>query len=298
MSGRTDLEGLYSALEESSRLLDVPCSRERVLPILTAYRDVIPDASIAFRVATGARHAGELDCRFLSLPKDFDPYAVALGADLTVKTEHPVGSLLADIGQRCAVGRHGVDFGLVGGFKKTWVFFPPDNMQTLAALIAIPSMPSSVAANVDYFNGHGLEDRISVIGIDYQYRTINVYFGAPPAESLAARNVLAMHGDAGLPRPSEQMLMLATKAYGIYFTLSWDSAKIERISFPVRTADPATLSLDLDPRIEKFLHSAPVGAADHVVFYPAMSASGEYYKVHSYYQWRAQMYERYPKRGR
>ncbi|MBO0880919.1 MAG: hypothetical protein J2P17_11370, partial [Mycobacterium sp.] len=93
MSGTAELEGLYSALAESARLVDVACSRDKVWPILTAY-DVVRQDIIAFRVATDARHEGEFDFRF-SQPADVDPYALALAEGLTTKTDHPVGTLLA-----------------------------------------------------------------------------------------------------------------------------------------------------------------------------------------------------------
>src|SRR5215468_8574359 len=87
---------LYSAIEESAQLLEVACSRDKVWPVLTAYKDVLAQAVIAFRVSTGARHVGELDWRF-TVPKGVDPYAIALSNGLTTETDHPVGALLSDI---------------------------------------------------------------------------------------------------------------------------------------------------------------------------------------------------------
>ncbi len=52
MSGTAELESLYSVMEETAGLLDITPSRERVWPVLTAYASFIPQAVIAFRVAT------------------------------------------------------------------------------------------------------------------------------------------------------------------------------------------------------------------------------------------------------
>ena len=52
--------------------MDIPCSRETVWPILTAYGDTLAQAVVAFRVATGERNAGDFDCRFTMLPKGLD----------------------------------------------------------------------------------------------------------------------------------------------------------------------------------------------------------------------------------
>ena len=281
MSGTTELAGLYSVIEESARLLDVACSRDKVWPILTAYGDALPPSrdALMFRVATGARHAGELDCRITMLPKDVDPYILALSNGLTAKTDRPVGTLLSDIQGRCPIDSYGIDFGVVGGFTKIWSFFPAYDKQGLSRLVDLPSMPRSLAENVSFFARHGLGDKASLIGIDYQHRTVNVYFTGLPAVCREPRTVLSMLREIELPDPSEQMLKLGQKAFAIYVTLNWDSSKIERICFAVTTPDPMALPVRLDPRIEQFVRSVPHGV-DHTFVYGAVSSTdGEYYKL-------------------
>lgn len=78
MFGTTEPAGLYSVTEESARLLDVACSRDKVWPVLTAYEDVIPQSAIAFRAEASTRRAGDFSCRFTMIPQDVDPYALAL----------------------------------------------------------------------------------------------------------------------------------------------------------------------------------------------------------------------------
>jgi hypothetical protein len=292
MSGTAELARLYSAIEESARPVDATCSRDKVWPILTAYGDVVTEGVIAFRVATGARGAGELDCRFTILSKDVDPYVVALSNGLTTETDHPVGALLSDLSERFPIDSHAIDFGVVDGFKKIWAFFPPDDLQSLSRLADTPAMPRSLAGNLDFFAGHGLADNTSLIGIDYQSRTANLYFGEIPAECFEPKTIRSMHRETGLPEPSEEMLRLGERAFGIYFTLSWDSPRIERITFAVMTPDPTALPARLEPKIEQFARSAPYtyDAADRKFVYAVASTSGgEYYKLQSYYQWRPQL---------
>jgi len=297
MSENADLASLYSAIEESARLLDVACSPEKVWPILTAYGDAIGHAVVAFRVATGSRHKGELDCRFTTQP-DVDPYALALSNGFTAETDHPVGALLSDLDRRCPVDSYGIDFGVVGGFKKIWAFFPPDDLQGLSTLAELPSMPRGLAENVGFFARHGLDDRANLVGIDYHHRTVNVYVGEPPAESLTPQAVMSMLRDIGMPAPSDQMLKLSQQAFGVYATLSWDSAQIERLTFAVMTPDPTTLPVRLEPKIEKFVKSAPYAidtteVTDRKFVYAVSSApDGEYYKLQSYYQWRPRILDR------
>jgi len=280
------LRELYSAIEESARLLDVPCSRHKVLPVLTAYGDALAQAVIAFRVTTSARHAGELDCRF-TIPPHVDPYAVAASNGFTTKTDHPVGALLSDIRERCPINCYGIDFGVVGGFKKIWPFFPPGNLQGLSKLAGIPSMPRSLSENVGFFARHGLGDQASLIGIDYEHKTVNVYFGEQPAECFEPKTIRSMLRENEQPDPSEQMLELSQKAFGIYVTLNWNSPRIERLCFAVMTPDPIALPVRLDRKIERFVrHVQRSGAGQRFVYAVTSSPDGEYYKLQSYYQWR------------
>lgn len=288
MTETAEAEAVYSAIEEAARLVDVPCSREKVLPFLTAYGDALPQSVIAFRVATGERRAGELDCRFTMLPRDADPHDTAVAHGLAVKTDHPVDALLADIRARFPVDCYGIDFGVVGGFKKSWSFFPPDDMQHMAQLAELPSAPESLKANLDFFARHGLDDKGSLIGIDHKNRTMNVYFGEVPAECFETKNILSILHELDMPDPSERMMRLGEVAFGIYTTLSWDSPKVERITFAVMTPDPTALPVSLEPRIEQFVKSAPtkVGADDRKFVYAVtVGPDGEYNKLQSYYQW-------------
>jgi hypothetical protein len=290
MSGTAEPAELYTAIEESARLLGITCSREKVWHILTTYKDALDgQAVIAFRVATGARHAGELDFRF-TVPTGVDPYALALANGLTTKTDHPAGALLSDIRERCPIDCYGIDFGVVGGFKKIWPFFPPDDLQGLARLGSVPAMPRSLAGNAGFFARRGLDYKVSLLGIDYQHRTVNVYFGELPAECLEPVNIAAMLREAGLPAPSGQMVKLGQQAFGIYATVSWDSPKIERITFAVVTPDPKALPIRLDPKIERFVSNVPYASVNRKFVYAVSSApDGEYYKLQSYYQWRPQI---------
>ncbi|CCK32327.1 hypothetical protein BN159_7948 [Streptomyces davaonensis JCM 4913] len=288
MSGTVDVSvaGFYSAIEKSAGLLDVTASREAVWPILTAFEDALPHAVIAFRVATNARHEGDFDARF-TLPKEIDPYEVAVSKGLMAKTDHPIGSLLADLQQLCPIDSYGIDFGVTSGFKKIWVYFPAGEHETLERLTGLASMPRSLAQNLEFFTRHGLADKVDVIGIDYRSRTMNAYLRAP-AECYERESVLTMHRELGLPSPSEQMFAFCEKAFGIYTTHNWDSPEIERISYGVKTENPMAYFARLGTKIEHFVQSVPYGVNDPKMVYAAVTSTGEeYYKLQSYYRWRS-----------
>jgi hypothetical protein len=289
MSGTPEVKQLYSAIEESARQLDVAFSPDKVWPILTAYGDAFGhDATmVAFRVATSMRHAGELDCRFMVHPKERQPYAVALSSGITPATDHPVGTLLTDIQDRCPVDGYGIDFGVVGGFKKTYCFFTPDTLQKVSTLADMPSMPRSLAENADFFARHGMADKVNVIGIDYGHRTVNVYLGAP-AECYEPKTIRSILRELGMAEPSEQMLKLGEKSFGLYITLSWESSKIERICYAVTATDLASLPIPVEPEIAQFAKSIPYGAAERKFVYGiALTPEGEYHKLEAHLKWQA-----------
>ncbi|MCP3755807.1 aromatic prenyltransferase [Streptomyces sp. TBY4] len=279
------VQSLYAAIEEAAGLLDVECVRDEILPILDMYGDALAQAVVAFRLGTGQKHEGELDCRFTT-PLEVDPYALAVERGLTPRTDHPVGSLLSDIRDNCPVDSYGIDFGVVGGFKKIWLVFPRNDLQAVAKLAGIPSMPPSLGKSIEFFDRYGMGDTAGLLGIDYRHRTVNVYFGEPPTGGFAPDAVRSMLREVDQAEPSEQMLELGRQAFGIYVTLSWDSPKVERICFAVATGDPASLPVQLDPKVERFVqHVLAADPATRFVYAVASQPDGEYYKLQSYYRW-------------
>lgn len=288
MSGAAEVERVYSAMEESARLLDIACSRDKIWPILTAYNEVLAEAVIVFSMASG-RHATELDFS-ISVPSGHgDPYDIALSNGLTAETDHPVGAFLSDNQKWCPVGMYAIDGEVTSGFKKTYAFFPTNDLQGLAKLVDIPSMPYGVAENANLFARYGL-DKVQMTSADYKARTVNLYFGNLSAEFLEPEAVLSMLREMGLQEPGELGLEFAKRSFAVYPTLSWDSSKIERMCFAVITTDPTILPTRAEPEItqfSKFANNAPYAYAGErrtLVYGLTLSPSEEYYKLGSYYQ--------------
>jgi 6-linalyl-2-O,3-dimethylflaviolin/7-geranyloxy-5-hydroxy-2-methoxy-3-methylnaphthalene-1,4-dione synthase len=287
MSGNSEAEEICSAVMETARLLGIAPSRDQVWQILSAYGDAFRHAMpLAFRSATDVQHLGDLDCRFVTHPKNQNPYPLALAKGLTPKTSHPVGALLADIEERFPVDGYGVDFGVVSGFTKVYAGFTPDDLQKLSKLAEIPAAPRSLSDHFDFFVRHGLDDKLAFLAIDYLHRTLNVYFNDVPSACLEEEGIRLMLREIGLPEPSERMLGLGSQAFGLYTTLSWDSPGIERFCFGVTTTDLSSLRVPVDPQLEKFAQIAPHGGAGRKFVYGvAATADGEYYKLETHYKW-------------
>ncbi|MGX1915719.1 aromatic prenyltransferase [Streptomyces phaeochromogenes] len=279
MSGAAEVEDVYSAIEESAQLLNVPCSRDKVWPILAAFEPF--EGGIIFSASAGERYAGDLDLTVQVPRRIGDPYAHALSNGLVTKTDHPVGALLSDIQERCSVNEYLIDFGVVGGFSKIYVHFPRD-VQGVSKLADIPSMPGAVAENADFFARHGLDD-VAMIAIDYQHRTMNLYFPMPTG--LEQKAIVSMLRDLGLPEPEEQLLESARKTFRVYFTLGWDSSKIERVSF-ARSLDLPVIRDRVEPEIERFVTGTPYTYPGErfSISIVKWSPDGEWFNVGSYYQ--------------
>lgn len=291
MTETGELEALYSDIEKAAGLLGLACPRDTVWPILTAYADAFPaEPQVAFRVAT---HAAALDCR-VALREGVDPYALAVAKGLTPETDHPCGALLADLRERFAIDYFGIDFGVDEGFTKTWTFFPLTGLQKVSRLADVPSMPDSLTEYSGFYARHGLDDKVSLIGIDYPSKTMNVYFLGAPAESREPDAVRAMLREFGLPEPSEKLLKVAQQATGFYTTLSWDSSKVSRVTFAVIITDLGALPgrMEVGPQIEKLALNAPytyAPAARKGIYAVTAAGRGEYYKLQAWYQLPSQM---------
>jgi hypothetical protein len=259
MSGATQPGQLYSAIEESARLAGAAFSRDKVWPILAAYGDLITDGRIVFSVKTGERHAGELEYTVQVSPGADNPYAHALSNGLVAGTGQPIGALLSDIQARFPVNEYLIDCGVVSGFQKVYTIFR--GLQAMSKLASIPSIPPALVENADFFTRYGMHDT-AIIGIDYRHGTMNVYFEVPAAISgnLEPKTIVSMLREGGFPEPNDRILEYACGSQKIYATLSWDSSKIQRLSFAPpahRGLDLSTLPVRLEPDNEQFMRGAP-----------------------------------------
>ena len=287
VNGSGVVERVYSAMEESAGLLDITCAGERVRPVLAAFGEVLEDAVIVFSMAAG-RRAVELDFSISVPPGYGDPYAAAVSRGLIGATDHPCGALGADIAGRCPVGMFAIDGEVGEGFKKTYTFFPPGELQPVGKLADVPSMPPAVAENAGLFARYGL-DRVQMTSIDYIRRTVNLYFGGLRAGCVEPEAVRSMVAEMGLPEPSVAGLEFARNSFAVYPTLSWDSARIERICFAVITTDPGIVPVRDEAeaaQFARFAENAPYAYEGKrtLVYGLTLSPGEEYYKLGSYYQ--------------
>lgn len=282
MSGATGLDDAFSAIEQSCGLLDIACSRDKVWPFLTEYGYAL-EAGVFFTTWTGG-HAGEFNYALLLPPGEPDPYARALSNGFAEKTDHPVGSLLADLQERFPASGYGAECGIADGFKEIHAFFSPEAMPGLSQLADIPSMPNSLSGNAGLLAKHGVDGNVvGLIAINYRQRAVNVYFGGLRLEQ---EKILSLLQELGMPEPSAPELELMQKAFAVYPTFSWDSPEIKRITFAVPAQDPIALPVQIDPQVERFAESAPYAYDGKriLVYGFTFTPEEQFYQLQSYWK--------------
>lgn len=288
MTSTTEVDRVFSAMEEAAGLVGVTCAGDRIRPILTGHQDLLGEAVVVFSMTASGRRSGGLDLS-MTVPSDHvDPYTFALSHGLIEPTDHPVGSVISDMQERFPIGMYGIDIDVSGGFKKAYAAFPADDMRDLSKLVDLPSMPRSVADNAELFARYGL-DKIQGVSVDYKRNQLNLYCDRVVTDGLDPEFVQSMLREMGLKEAGEQGLEFAKRSFAIYPTISWDSSKIERICFAVITTDPATTPTTSEPEVtqlRQYATKAPYAYSDRraLVYGLAFSADDEYYKLGSYYQ--------------
>lgn len=250
MSAQADIETVHSAIEEAAGLLNLTCSPGTVRPILEAFGPF--EGGVIFSASAGEGHAGDLDLT-IQVPRAIDdPYTHALTHGFVPHTDHPVSTLLSDLKEHVSVDEYLIDFGVIAGFNKIYVHFPRD-LQGVAQLAALPSMPRALADNAELFARHGL-DNVAMLSIDYHKRTINPFFTF--SNGLEAKTISSLLHELGVVEPDEELVESSSKIFRAYPTLGWESSKIDRISF-ARSLDLPTIRPRVEPEIVRFVTGTP-----------------------------------------
>lgn len=287
MPAPTAVEKLYTAIEESARLVGGRCSPEEVRPVLAAYQDTFADGGVVFSAQTGQRYAGELNYAF-TLPAGIgDPYGHALAHGFLPGTDHPSGALLTDLGAGGPVTEHFADCLARGGLRKLYAHFPRD-LRGVADLAEVPSMPPAVGENLDLFARHGMGP-VAMVGINYEHRTVSLYFQFSPEGRLAPATIGSLLRETGLPPADERMLEFASRSFRANVTLGWASPRIGRLTFApppgpgLRLAD---VPAPADAYLDEFATTAPrsYGGERINLFAVKWQPDGQFIEVCSYYQ--------------
>lgn len=249
----TTLEDLMADVQRAADIIEVPVA-DITWDIMRAYEEGFTEETVGFRITTQAER--ELNVRYQSL-KPQDPYSVAVEHGFLMPTDHPVFDLVPELIAKRPDAGYFIDLGVTHGFEKIWGFFIKPF--TIEEVCALKAMPPSVPAHMDLYKKHGL-NWLGIIAVNYPSRTTNLYWlngSFDTSPEIAAQIVV----DCGFPRPSDFDNVFNSDGLGMYMTFSWDSDRIERISF-CQGGPADVIPAHWPPLTHQFAAEVPLRAAE------------------------------------
>lgn len=274
----TDLTRLTGDIARAAELADAPFDHEKTRRILDAFEPYFSGSPVSFRTSTKARR--ELNVRYVELESLHDPYGIALAQDL-IPAGHPADEVMREIQARYPVLGYGVDFGAAYGVEKIWPFFP-HRPQPLDRVCALPCLPASVGDAAGMMAKYDLTE-VSIFGVDFRHRTVNLYFLKPPG-FFAPGRLAAMISELGFDVPNDELLQHCGTSVPIYFTFSWTSPVVERLCFAAVAPTPDAVPVHLHPIIERYVAGAPFATERRLFIYNVtMARGGNFIKIENDY---------------
>lgn len=282
---KRDLSLMIDDIEKAAKIAEVGCNRELVSKILNVYEEQFshPQVAVSFRTTTKSAEKRSLDVRYVDVWTSHDPYAMAIENSLITKAGHPVDNLFYDVKSNFPIMGYGVDFGVLSGFAKIWMRIPTHLPIPLEKFQLIPSFPVSLKNYVSLLSKYSM-DKIIMVGIDYIHKSTNIYFVKRYYGDLSHEIVTNLISELGFPVPSKELIDECAQAIFFYCTFTWDSPKIERLSFHRVAHDQSQVPVHLHPFLEKYSLNAPIlGDKRKFMYTVALSPNGNYIKLESDY---------------
>lgn len=282
---KRDLALMADDIEKAAKIAEVGCNKELVNKILKVYEEQFshPQVAVSFRTTTKSVEKRSLDVRYVDVWTSHDPYAMAIENGLIAKTGHPVDDLLYEINSNFPIMGYGVDFGALNGFAKIWMRIPTHLPVPLERLQSISSFPASLKNYIHLLSKYSM-DRIIMVGIDYVNKSTNIYFVKRYYGDLSPEIVTKLISELGFSVPSNELIEECANALFFYCTFTWDSPRIERLSFHRVAHDQSQVPVHLHPFLEKYSLNAPIlGDKRKFMYTVALSPKGNYIKLESDY---------------
>ena len=247
------LEDLMADVQRAADIIEVPVA-DITWDIMRAYEKGFTEDTVGLRITTKKRR--ELNVRYQSLAPQ-DPYSVAVEHGFLTPTDHPVYAICPELIRMRPEAGYFIDLGVTHGFEKIWGFFT--NPLTIEEVCAMETIPASVPAQMDLFKQYGL-NWCGIIAINYRARSMNLYWmdgSFDTSPEIAGQLVV----DSGFPRPSDFDNAFNSKGLGMYMTFTWDSDRIERISF-CQGGPAEAVPAHWPPLVHKYAAEVPLRASE------------------------------------
>jgi len=228
---------------------------------------------VGFRITTKEKQ--ELNVRYQTL-RPYDPYTVAIRHGFLTRNGHPVHRVIPELQALRPDAGYPIDIGVTHGLEKIWGYFV--DPFTIEQVCAMSFMPPSVRNRLDLFKRYGL-NWVSIISADYIGYSVNLYFiaGTFPNSAEIAGQLIS---ECGFEVPSQDELAMNEKCFVMYFTFTWDSDEVERLSYALAGPQEA-VPVHWHPLIKRFTDQVPVRANSRMFTFNPCYARGlpNYYKL-------------------
>jgi hypothetical protein len=275
----TDLEQLNADIAVAADLAGAPYDDAKTWKILSTFRQFFSGSPVSFRTSTKPER--DINVRYVELSVPHDPYRIAVTEGLIQPSGHPIDDVMADIQASYPILGYGLDFGAACGVEKIWPFFP-HRPQPVEAVYAMPRFPASIRNHADFLARYDLS-AVSILGIDYRHRTVNLYFLKPPGFFESGR-LKRMITELGFDVPSDELLRHCSMAVPIYLTFSWTSPVVERLCFAAVAPTPGDVPAHVHPVIDRYVDAAPFATDRRLFIYNVtMARGGNFIKIENDY---------------
>ena len=193
---------------------------------------------------------------------DRDLTALAQQHKMLPSVSCPIVDLQNQVLANCpGATRAGLDFDTSFGLAKVWTF--TGGPTPIEQLLALPAIPESVHAHLEFFHRHGLR-HVFFVASDVQHNSMNVYFGLDDScrNERWIRQLAEETGETPTDETVSQILASLAVSTGVGTTFRWDSASMGRwclygLNIPYGRDAAATHVPALPPRLQVFRETAP-----------------------------------------
>ncbi len=279
---KNQLETYLEDIIFTAKKIDAPYNSQKIKKVLNSYDFLFNDAeNSALALRTTTKEKASLSYRYVNIAAPHDPYKIALENGLLTKEQHPIYEVVPELQASGYQLGYGIDAEVNNGIEKVWVFFTEQAMP-LNDVFALSSLPTSIQRYAEHFQKYHL-DKVGLFAIDYQHKTINLYFMQAQPGQYPPEVVANMVSDLDFPGASSEILEFCSQTGCINYTFSWDSDKAERLCyyFPI---PQHMMPVHYHPRLQLFAENAPFIVDEKMcIFGITFAPNGLYHKPESEY---------------
>lgn len=274
------LEQMYDDILSTCAVADIEVTehdKETTRHFLNTYPDFFTETVVSFRTTTKPKEERDLSVRYLAFDRPHDPYQTAVREGFLNEVGHPVEQVVPALRARFPAMGYGSDFTVKYGFEKIWILFLTGPLP-LKEVLTLSCLPQSIQTYADFFEANDL-NLSALFGINYKQKAFNLYFENKGPGWLYPEKVARILGELGFNVPSQEILEINSRAATFYFTFTWDSPRVERISFGLPAFSPSEVP-HLHELLDRLTVQAPIRFGQRQFVYNTTYTRGQdYYKM-------------------